>query len=440
MPVNLDFIGRDRVTQLLDSVNRRLLGMEENLRDVSRQSNNLDQTLGNTARRIVAQWFGIDRAIQAAIDSVRVYDRNLREAAESTSDLLRETIAFSELQPAGVSAERRAQALALGPEFGIQQRRDLIDIVNTVQDLQSQRGGFAQGLAATRTVLAAGQLGIPVAAGREAEIFGASLGLQPGEALTQAFVAGRLSGRTPGVIARAIPSFTEFERADVAAAAGGTLAGFVMPTQLRTATARAGQALQAGEAIDRFLQARGIDATTQLERLRQLSLLEISTPEQLSVIVGLGEATERRAIGNLLRQMPVFENMLAQLQGVSPEMIMARRAELETTDPALATERQIGQVRAEMAVAQLSPAAMQRSLRRRRIAAAFRAQGIEQLGPFDIIDPEGDLAVNELLLPFLLGIFGPRPNLRDPLGRRVRDLMSGIGNAVRETEIATPPN
>ena len=436
MAVNLDFIGRDRVTQLLDAVNRRLVGMEENLRDVSNQSRNLDQTIGNTAQRIALQWVGIDRAIQAATDSVRLYDRNLREAADSTTSLLRETIAFSELQPGGTSAERRAQALGLAQEFGIQNRRDLIEIVNTVQALQSQRGGFEQGLAATRTVLAARQLGIPLAAGREAEIFGASLGLAPGQALTQAAIAGRLSGRDPAAIARAIPAFPQFERSDVAAAASGTLAGFVLPGELRTETARAGQALQAGQAIDQFLQARGIDATTQLERLRQLSFLEISTPEQLATIVGVREIRQRDAISNLLRQMPAFENMLLQLQGVSPEMILARRAELEATDPALGIERQIGIARAQAAIQQISPGAMQAELRRRRIAVGLRRRGLEQVGPLDLVDPEGDLSIP------VEGFGEAAPFITPGVG--IFQLLTRIGRAfwreAPDSDIATPPN
>ena len=126
---------------------------------------------------------------------------NIRETGAEANKAANELIAFAALQEGGTKGARVKEAMALARKHGITQRGEAF---NTVQALQSALGGdFKAGMKAAGTVFAATQVGIPLEAGREAEVVGAATGQVPGQALRRAYVAGQLSSRDPALLAKA---------------------------------------------------------------------------------------------------------------------------------------------------------------------------------------------------------------------------------------------
>lgn len=348
----------------------------------------------SSAQAYIRGIVGIGTAIAALKGTYATWQKNIRATSDEARKASNEIIAFAALQAGGTKAQSVRQAAALAARFGIVDRGEAF---NTVQAIQSARGGSLEaGLAGAETVFAATQVGIPIEAGRELEVLGASQGQKPGQALRRAFVAGQLSAREPATLAKAAAGLTFFDDKNFGFAAAGVLAGSVKPDQLQTFVKAAGLGLSSdvSKEFAKTFKTLGLTSeSTQFDRLRALAGAGLDTVEKLG-LAGLGDLRRKQAIANLVTNLPDVERFAREIPLLAiPGVLTRGRAEVEAELPATALSRRIDEVRAkflnEQAFGPQAIPALQEDLRQRELGLKLIKEGRRQFGPFSLQDEEG---------------------------------------------------
>lgn len=423
---------------------------------------------------------GVGGAIAKITQGYQTWLDIAREISSETKKAADEIVAFAALQAGGTRAARVQQAQALAVRFGVTDRGQAFDVV---QALQSAAGGadeparFRQGLAAAETVFAATQLGVSVETGKEAEIFGAGVGLPPGAAIRKAFVAGEQSARTPEALAKVGQALPFFDDKDLAFAAAAVLSKTVGEQRLEVFTRRAGLGLSSTSGLQPLFEQAGLGKASRLEKLRFLKQQGIETPEQLelaglvdpddaaklgrlrelkalkgkkktpelaaeqkSLEAGLSEIRESIAVSGLVRNFAELERIRTVIQREAvPGLLVKKRAAVEEELPTFKTTRMIKQATALFeAERAFNQEAAQLELRQRARGIAAERLGLTQgaLGG-RLVTEEGRATRGAQLRATLEGI------VRDALDRSLESklgIVPGVTEAIRErmTEAGIP--
>ena len=349
---------------------------------------------------------GAVRLVTAAYERQLAVMREIAaESRKSTGDI----ISFAALQPEGQRKQRVARVQQLAVQFGIADRAQAFD---TVQALQSSLGDFEQGLKAARAVFAAAQVGVPVEVGKEVEALGIGMGMQPGEAVRKAFVAGQLSSRDPAVLANAGAALQFFQDKTFGFASAAALAGQFRPDELRTFVSRLGEALgDTSPVVEKFREA---GATTQLERLRFLARLGIDTPAEAKQF-GFTEKRQQQAIAAAVGQVENIVRFTGQIeQQAVPGVFDALMRSLEREIPTVRLAREGEQIEAALAAEQAfggRSVDAQRQLNDEQLTALALRRLKADTGVFSDFVEEGrtsKLDLMQLAFERLLGLGGTR--------------------------------
>lgn len=388
---------------------------------------------------------GAGGAITLAIASFKTWVEIMREFSAEARKAQGQLVALAAIQEGGQKRAAVTAASRLATQYGITDRGQAFE---TIQAMQSIRGSLPAGLAAAEQIFAATRVDIPIELGTELEVLGASQGQAPGAALRRAYIAGKISGRSPKAIAQAAPSIKEFADPLLGFSIAAILSESIPIDQVATYTSRAGTALSGTGGIAKYLAgqpelvaqlaARKIDTTTQYGRLAALREMGVSTPEQIEE-AGITEERERKAIHTLLRQFGRIEPIRQQIQREDvPGLLLAERAGIEAEIPEARTNRLIDQVTAafgeETAFGPMAGLAMKRELTERIRGLAMRRLHFEQ-GVFgDLIDDEGRATGWDLfhadLLYGMVGVHNPLYQaIKDPLNLTPHKTVPQLVNA-----------
>ncbi len=382
------------------------------LRKAERKIDQLEAGLGKTARtgkrtrgamesafnpKHVMEYATSVLSVGAAVGTARVawqnYLETMREISAEVRKASNEMIAFAALQEGGTKAARVREVAALGVQYGITDRGL---VYNTFQAMQSaalsaqpemtEEAAYRSGMAATQTILAAQQVGVPIEAGTEVEIMGRSKGLAAGEATRMAYRAGQLSSRTPEIIARGVQGIAFWDDPEVAFAMGSVLSGGVKPTQLGTYWGQAGEALSVTSSASPWFRRQEIRGelpkeATRLQRLEALHKAGIDTAEELERI-GITERRQRQALIALVPNYPAVVRTLADIQETAkPGLLVAERQSIEAEVPMARQARRLAILEAQYAEeAVFGPRAEEATgleERQRIRAVAMRRHGVE---------------------------------------------------------------
>lgn len=410
----LKITGDDKDAQKsLARMQNRLSQLEDKLRKVTEEGKRGGKSVGDAfdPRRVTAfvgslvGVAGVTGALARIIQGHETWAQNLREIATEARRAAGEYVALADLQARGMKAGRVRRAAAAAAAYGVTERGIAFD---TVQALQSaiaearpeltEAQQFEAGLAAARTIFAGTQRAIPIELGKELEVLGAAFGLQPGEAIRKAFVAGQLSGRGPRELAGAAPAMGFFEDKDLFFAIASKLAGAVKAEELGTYMKAAGMALGAAapEAFKATVAGLGLpEDATKLDKLRALRDAQIDTGEKL-VSAGLTELRQRQALVALVPRVSGIEAAYQRIPAEGrPGVFLRAREALERELPAARAARRAATLEAEFAdITAFGPAdlrALTQEQRERVRAIEFRRRGLEesQIFGLDYIGAEG---------------------------------------------------
>jgi hypothetical protein len=336
--------------------------------------------------------FGLYSIVQKVGQGFQVWIENLREVSAEVNKASGEIIAFAALQEGGTKAQRVQEAAALAQRYGITERGEAFD---TLQAMQSRLGSFEKGKAATETIFAAAQVGIPVELGREIETLGQAAGMKPGDALRKAFAAGEASARTPAAIARAAEAMAYFGDKDFMFAMSASLAGTVPERQIATYMKRGGQALAPTSGLKDWYEERGLGKdATQLQRFQALAAevggLETSADIQVALEeMGLSELRERKALADTIPHLKRIMRLRGDLPTLAaPGILTKERVDIEAEMPTQRTRREIDQLIAMNAdldaIGPTSENASRQERRERAWANALMRRGKRQALWFDL--------------------------------------------------------
>jgi len=379
---------------------------------------------------------------------------NVREIANESKRAADEATAFAALQAGGTRAERVHEVARVGAVGGVGRG----EAFNAVQALQSamaarqptltEEEAYRRGLTAFQTVIAARNVGVPVAAGLEAETLGTAFGDQPGQMARRLVAAGRASARDPRLLATVAPAFEFFRNRDFGAAAAGQLAG-TFGAQTEVYTRQAGIALSRTGALQKVFQRVGLGDASEMERLQYLADQGLTTPEALKG-VGVGEIRRQAAVSNLARNVAGVRRMLGEIEAVQPGYLVSMRAGMEREDPMLRYEREsrilTQMYRNELVYGEQAPAAREAGRDEQIRGLALRRLGLTRgLWGGRMITEEGRAPIDTEIVGERL----QRPRIRPPMmgfdilqGTKqiieadqvpgVRDVMEEIRNELRE--------
>ncbi|MEK7765982.1 MAG: hypothetical protein AAB368_07060, partial [bacterium] len=273
--------------------------------------------------------------------------------------------------------------------------------------MQAARGdNFAEGMKSSAAIFAATKVGISLEKAREAEIFGASLGVAPGASVRRGYITGLISPRSPEEVIGAAPAMRFWNNNVQGWAAAGVLSAAVPPAELDTYVRAAGYALTGTEdkGFAQWQKRRGV-AGDQLGILRALRAAGIDTPEKLAKL-GIGEIRRQQAVSALVQNLPDMERYITEIERRDkPGLFEAERGGVEAELPGvrLAREGEIiaSKYRDEMAFGPGAMAAQGEDLDQRVSGLAFRKLGKLTTGPFGMwktVDEEGrSTRVDEVL-------------------------------------------
>ena len=347
----------------------------------------------------------IQQALSTINQSYQTWLQNTRAISSEARKAANELIAFAALQEGGTKAQRVNRAATLASRFGVLDRGEAF---NTVQALQSARSGdFEAGISAARTVFASTQVGIPLDRARELEVLGAAQGLDPGQAVRMAFVAGQESSRDPRTLAGAAPGLSFYEDKLFGISAAGVLAGSVKEEELGTFVKAAGIALSKTSAVgfQETFENLGVADASRMERLQALADAGINTQEALG-LAGLGELRQQQALVALVNNLPEVHRIMNSVKEKATSGLFAsQRSRVEQEIPSTRFEREIQILQAlgsdEAAFGDRSIGSLQVEREDRIRGLALRRLGLEEMGPIDLIDEEGRSSV---AATFILGL------------------------------------
>lgn len=332
---------------------------------------------------------GVLAGIRTASQAWQVYMTNVREASAETTKAINESIAFAALQEGGTKAARVHEAARLGARYGITDRGQ---VWNIVQALQSIRDSYPVGLKAAEAVFAGAQVGIPVEMGAELEVLGVGQKQAPGAAIRRAYVAGQASGRDPATLAQAAAGLSFWKDPDVGFASAAVIAESVRREQLMTYVKAAGKGLSrtSAPAFQETLKRLGVAEGTRMEKMQALAAAGLDTIEELQ-LAGLTEQRQAQGVAAVVTQVGKVERIRDIIaRRAVPGILQRHRAEIEEELPLAKGARELDMLRAMAADEQalgVSAAKFQQRERKQRIQGlAFRRLGLEQAGPFDLIE------------------------------------------------------
>lgn len=342
---------------------------------------------------LAAGFLSINAAMSAGKQWWDVWLRNIREVGDEAKRANSELVTLAAMQGGGQKAGAVQAAARLGASYGITNRALAFD---TVQGLQASRGDdFAAGMRAAQQVFAATRVGISLEQAREAEIIGASLGVEPGASVRRAYITGKISPRSPEEVIKASPGLRFWGNNIDAWAAAGVLSGGVNPEELETYVKAGGIGLSGIEdaGFQKFLKKKGFAGGGQVDTLRFLASIGVDTPEEFSK-AGIGEMRRQQAMSILVRNLPEFERYRGEIarQDV-PGLFERERGGIEAELPGVRMAREIDMLQAqfanEKAFGGTAQQAMSVEQQQRIKGLALQRLGQTQLGPIDLIDEQG---------------------------------------------------
>jgi len=337
---------------------------------------------------------GIAGAIAKVNEGYQVWLANMQEITQEARKATNEIISFAALQEGGEKAKLVQQASALASRYGVTDRGEAF---TTIQAMQSALGGdIAKGLKLAETVFAAGQVGIPVALGRELEILGTTQGQTPGETLRQAYVAGQLSKRDPGALAKAAPGLMFWQDKAAGFAASAVLAGAVPEGELPTYVKQGGRALSKVSALQEYFTAQGLGEASQIDRLKHLEKAGIDTAEELAQL-GLIEQRQAQALAALVPNVAEVERFAKAIgERARPGLFIEERAAIEKELPFTRAARELGVLESaykdEQAFGPRALEAMKIEKERLKLGLALKRLGLQQSLWWKLQDESGRAA------------------------------------------------
>lgn len=261
---------------------------------------------------------------------------NMKDVGAETSKAANEMIAFAALQEGGTKAKRVGQAMDLATRFGVLDRGEAF---NTVQSLQSARGGdFQAGMKSAETVFAATQLAISLDKATELEVIGASLAAEPGDFVRKAYIAGNLSPRTPEAIAGAASGLSFFDDENFGFATAAAISGSVDVGELGTYLKATGRALSKVSPLADTFKELGLGDLSQSERLDELVRRGLNTPEKLADF-GVSDVRGQKGVAALVKNAGDMPRFMSEISQVKEGVFGRDRSKLESELPIHRQER-----------------------------------------------------------------------------------------------------
>lgn len=390
-----------------------------------KSGDDLDAGIGralSSVTALVGGFLSINAAMNAGQAAWTTWLRNIREAGDEARKAAGEMVVLATMQGGGAKQANVLAAARLGASYGITNRALAFD---TVQGLQASRGDdFGAGMRAAQQVFAATRLGMSLESAREAEIVGASLGVDPGASVRRAYITGVISPRSPEEVIKASPGMRFWADNMQAWAAAGVLSAGVSPDELETYVKAGGIGLSGigDKEFHRNLKRRGFRGSGQLETLRFLHQQGLDTPEELAGM-GVGEMRRQQSMATLAMNFPLFESYMQQLrERDKPGLFEMERGGVEAELPNVRMARELDILQAafanELAMGPAGRKGMELDRELRIKGLALQRLGQTQLGPMDLIDEQGRFApwgpnfIGELLLQ-MAGGFGMAKTTRE---------------------------
>jgi hypothetical protein len=424
--------GIARLKSKVDELNKSLRDARSEAKQTSAtMEDGFGQAAGSLAS--YAAGFVSFTAIMAA--ATKGYDnllKNTREFGAETRKAANELVTLASIQAGGERAKAVELASKLAVSYGIADRGAAF---NVVQTLQSARGGnLAAALKGAADVFAASQVGVPIQFGQEAEVFGTSFGMAPGELLKNLFVAGQISPREPETLVKAAPALAFWVDKMAGIAASTVISGSVPTEELGVYTKAAGIALSS-QAADKFRESLAkMGAGPGLSQFQKAVVLKergVDTAEELGAM-GLQEIRETKALvtllsGNNLRMMG--EYMAEIPRRAAGDVFAGQRAGIEAELPMARFARESAILEAmhlqEKAFGPSSEKSERQGVTELIRGMALRKMGHETTGPFgmfDLIDEQG----RSTIIDEMLFIAMQPPVESVPRGRRLRQAMEEV--------------
>lgn len=433
-----------RYFRALARVEAKQKELENGLRGIKKagqeSTQGLEEGFGAAASSLAkyaAGFVTLTSVINAAKSGYENFLTNTREIATEARKAAGELITLASIQAGGQRAKAVELASRLAVSYGITDRGAAFDVVQT---LQSARGGdFAAAMKGAADVFAAAQVGVPVQYGKEAEVFGTSFGMAPGELLRKLFVAGEISPREPETLVKAAPALAFWADKMAGIAASTVLSGAVPREELDTYTKAAGIALSS-QAADEFRKSLAkLGAGPELTQFQKLAVLKergVDTAEELGAL-GLKEIRETKAMvtllsGGNLRMMADFMTEIPRR--ATPDVFAGKRAGIEAELPTAELARKLAISDAaflqEQAFGATSVAAMEEDYRQSLRGRALKAMGYQQFGPFgmfDAMDARGrSTGFDELKFKMFADPIGEYFGAGPSLGSRLKQTMARL--------------
>ena len=361
-----------------------------------KSGDDLDAGIGKALGSITAMAAGflsISTALNAGKGAFDTWLRNIREIGDEARKANNELVTLAAMQGSGGKSGAVQAAYKVISAYGITDRAAGFDVI---QSLQSARGGdFRAGLSSATQVFAANRLGVSLQGGMQAERIGASLGVEPGASLRRGYIAGQVSSASPEDVIKASPAMRFWDQNVEGWAAAGVISGAVSPDEVETYVRAAGIGLGGTEdkEFKRFLKKKGFKGGGQMDTLRFLSSIGVTTPAGMAA-AGIGEIRRQQGMAILSQNFGEMERYRTQIiTRDQPGLFETERGGIEAEIPGGKTARQNAILEAMYANAKAfgpkSQEAAELEKEQRIRGLALQNLGQTQLGPVGLIDPSG---------------------------------------------------
>ena len=427
--------------------------LQDKLRDVGgsgrKSADDLTEGFGGKALTSLMSYAAGVVSLNAAISAGKAgwqnWLANIREVSGEATKAAGQMLVLATMQEGGSKAANVSKAIRLAQGFGVTDRGLALD---TVQSMQAARGDdFNAGMKSAAAIFASTKVGISLEKAREAEIFGASLGVAPGASVRRGYITGVISPRSPEEVIGAAPAMRFWNDNVQGWAAAGVLSAAVPPAELDTYVRAGGYALSGTEdkQFAQWQKRQGVGGN-QMAILRALRRAGIDTPEKLAKL-GIGEIRRQQAVSALVQNLPDMERYIAEIERRDkPGLFEAERGGVEAELPGtrLARESEIlaAKYRDEMVMGPDAIGAQVETKAQLIRGLAFRKMRKLTTGPFGMyrtVDEQGRSTVADEVIASMyedsrVGRRPGQPTFQDRLHAQMEAISGELDQPFSETQ------